>query len=280
MKKFELNNPKDIYISFNDKHHPDALHGVDDATRATFYDQFYRSGPSPLQELRKFQARKIIKWTAELIESESWLDVGCGDATFISEYQGKEGTSKNGYGIDPSLRSPSSNTLPISTAALLKDPPAAWPKTFKVISLLDVLEHFRDCKSIFNDVGQLLDAEGLLLIKVPNKDSVIYRVTRALRYLIPSFSRTVLGRLYQVEFPPPHYYYYNRRSLVSLLRENGYEVVGEKYLSEMPNGMVFQRLWGVPLIFRCLLTPLLSIVTFGTPKSMHDGLLVWSKKTT
>jgi 2-polyprenyl-3-methyl-5-hydroxy-6-metoxy-1,4-benzoquinol methylase len=199
-----INNKPIGEISFAGKNLPDRLlnfNALDDEANA-FYSDFYSSDENPLKRTREIQFKEISsRLNSHLmnLETRLSLDVGCGDGLFVS-FLKRQVPSFRCYGIEPSL--------PAETESLKKMPldkvggNSRIPTKYSVISLLDVLEHFPDPKECLCNLDGLLTQDGILVIKVPNKKSTLYRLAKMLRFFMPEVSNKIFVRLYQVKYPP------------------------------------------------------------------------------
>ncbi|HEV8534467.1 MAG TPA: methyltransferase domain-containing protein [Candidatus Limnocylindria bacterium] len=103
----------------------------------------------------------------------------------------------------------------------------------RVLSLLDVVEHFRpdDLTELF---GRLLREVGpqlqLVVVKVPVANGFLYRVARA---LASGLACGPIEQLYQVGTFPPHFSYFTRDSMRHLLAGHRMHVVAEAGVSEL-----------------------------------------------
>jgi SAM-dependent methyltransferase len=90
-------------------------------------------------------------------------------------------------------------------------------KTFDVIHMNHIFEHFDDPILSIEKVRRFLGNEGIFVIEVPNQfDNVLYHVIHFLRRLNPrSFS------LYSIHHP----FFYTPKNLALLLQKNGFLVV-------------------------------------------------------
>ncbi len=83
-------------------------------------------------------------------------------------------------------------------------------KKFNVITLLDVLEHVEDPRRHIKLCAKMLDKDGIIVINTPDSGSPFARL---------------LGKRWHLIVPPEHIYYFNRKSLIKLLDEEGFEIV-------------------------------------------------------
>jgi SAM-dependent methyltransferase len=230
-----------------------------------FYAEFYQGGAAhALADLRRSQLPQLAALAGLDVarRESSHLDVGCG-AGIAVRYVNEQCPNVRSYGIEPGLPA---DQPPLFRASLDDlDRVRGLPPAFDVISFLDVLEHFPDPRPVLQQARRRLAPDGLLLIKVPTRSALIYQAAKHLRHVTPAVSRTVLRRLYQLDYRPPHYLYFDLPSLTMALENAGFVVERHAYVSEIPLAHLWRRLWGMPLpariaAFACLL-PLKALPT-------------------
>ena len=102
--------------------------------------------------------------------------------------------------------------------------PALGNSHFDRVLLQDVLEHVRDPMRVLTDCHGLLDAQGLLLVSVPN----VANITVRLSLLFGRFEYAERGILDKT-----HLRFFTRKSARRMIEQAGYEIVAEK-VSVMP----------------------------------------------
>jgi 2-polyprenyl-3-methyl-5-hydroxy-6-metoxy-1,4-benzoquinol methylase len=104
------------------------------------------------------------------------LDIGASTGAVMAA-SGLQGL--NGYGVEPdrAMAEPLGRLHPqrFVNGYFPQDLPAAWPQ-FDLITLLDVLEHMVEPVSFLQSVKSSLAPEGLLLIQVPNFNSLLVQL--------------------------------------------------------------------------------------------------------
>ncbi len=122
-----------------------------------------------------------------------------------------------------------------------------------ILSTLDVLEHLDDINAFARLVRR--KARTLWVIKVPSSEGLFFKVAHLFRI------GSAVRRLWQAEYEHPHTVYFNRLAVTRFLENHGFDVVAVRYLDEVPNGTVADRLaldgrmprWkarlAVPLVF-------------------------------
>lgn len=113
-----------------------------------------------------------------------------------------------------------------------------------VISTLDVLEHIpADALSNFaRMIHHKLRPGGLWVIKAPSTEGLYFTLAHSLLPFGGPLMSGVVKRLWQSEYEYPHTVYFSLRTLGQFLVSHGFEVVASKYLAEVPNSTVMDRL--------------------------------------
>ena len=178
--------------------------------------------------VRRKQAEEIVRFVREHGGRGEWLDVGCGygyvlDAARAAGFavRGIEPDAKAAAAARERIGNVTQGTLDESTAVA------------DVLSTLDVLEHLEDV----NAFARLVAGKARLwVIKVPSSEGLFFKVAHALRI------GGAVRRLWQSEYEHPHVTYFDRATLTRFLERNGFDVVAARYLDEVPNGTVVDRL--------------------------------------
>lgn len=169
-------------------------------------------------------------------------------------------------GIEPSLKKNSNNQIKATLEDFKSD------NTFDGIVLMDVFEHFGDPKLSIEKISSLLSNSGYLFMKVPNKDSLLYRVCKLFRI------SKILARMYQIDFPPQHFFYYNLKSLKAFLEKSNFSYMDHFYVSEVPLNSMWSRLWGLPFLIKPFIFLACLVYNVITLESFKDSLIVCFKK--
>jgi len=179
-------------------------------------------------KVRRQQAEEIVRFVREHGGAGEWLDVGCGYG-YVLDAARAAGVRVRG--IEPDAKACAAAAARIgnvSQGTLDDSTPGA-----EVLSTLDVIEHLDD----LNAFAALVQSKtSLWVIKVPSSEGLFYKVAHALRI------GGAVRRLWQSEYEFPHTVYFDRPSLTRFLECNGFEVVAARYLDEVPNGTVVDRL--------------------------------------
>jgi SAM-dependent methyltransferase len=216
---------------------------------ATGPSDYYENTPNSelfvrgLRETRERQARELIARLGRAGEADRpWLDFGCGRGWFLQ--QAKAAGRRRLAGFDASeislgwLREE-------GMAGARPRPDEFWPdwntlgEAPEVVSLLDVLEHFRDPRAVLERLARELPALRRIVVKVPTAEGILFQVAKAARGFAPS----IYEQLFQVGTFPPHYHYFSRASFRALLKKLPFEIEGEWRDREVDN-----LFWRIPAL--------------------------------
>jgi 2-polyprenyl-3-methyl-5-hydroxy-6-metoxy-1,4-benzoquinol methylase len=179
--------------------------------------------------VRRTQSESIVALVREHLADGDWLDVGCGYG-YAVEAAGAAGYSARG--IEPNMVAAemARNRGVNVTHGVLSDetPPA------DVVSTLDVLEHLEDINSFAKLVKR--KTRGLWVIKVPSSDGLFFRIAHTFRIA------AAVDRLWQARYEHPHRVYFNEQALHAFLGKHGFDIVGTRYLQEIPTRTAVARL--------------------------------------
>lgn len=87
--------------------------------------------------------------------------------------------------------------------------------TYDIIQLDNVLEHVISPANMLDHLNRLLDAEGILIIEVPNDFSVLHE------YLLEN---SHIDNKFWIAYPD-HLSYFNKDGLVNLLKDNNFKLI-------------------------------------------------------
>lgn len=214
---------------------------------------------------RRRQAEPILRLLREhAVPGGTLLDVGCSFGFFL------DAARNAGYkarGIEPDPQAWAHAT------ALLGDGIVehGWftgedEGVADVIGTLDVLEHIPvDEQADFAAaVRRALAPGGVWVIKVPSTEGLYYRLSRLAARLAPRVGETLIRRMWQTEYEYPHTVYFDRVSLCRWLDQHGFDLLGVRYLPEVPPGTAVDRLTtdgAIPSWTARLLAPALYAIT-------------------
>ncbi len=168
----------------------------------------------------------------ELVGSQQLvLDIGCGEGHMAEELH-RAGNTVTGIDILDEPAKAESLEQYISCDlenGFVDSVNELRRRKFSWILLLDILEHLRHPEVILRNCHELLEANGRLVVSLPNVANISIRGL----LLLGMFNYTERGILDRT-----HVHLYTRRTAKEMLVENGYEVVEEK-ATAMPLELVF-----------------------------------------
>lgn len=148
------------------------------------------------------------------VRDTKWLDIGCGFALALTHWM-KRGVK--GWGFDPAPEAVEyAKKQGVNAVLAGMDNMNPFPnERFDVVTLMNVLEHLSDPIDVISQIHKkTLKKGGILVIDVPNEFSWMQQAA------VETHS---LNQWWVA--PPGHLNYFNRKSLTSLLEDNGFEVI-------------------------------------------------------
>ena len=193
-----------------------------------------------IRNIRHIQHNEVINEIKKLKKTGSWLDIGCSFGWFLKEIK------KAGYeteGVEPSPKA-YNEAKKIKNIKIYNDsfPTKKIKKKFDVISLMDVLEHNLRPNQLIKALSNSLKKSGVLIIKVPNSNALMYRYIKFVYRLTLSKLNEPLRRIWQSDFDCPHYYYYNRKNLTRLFDNHNFSVIKYFEFSEYDTKQLNKRI--------------------------------------
>lgn len=160
--------------------------------------------------------KKYLKWIKSFTSpsSNKLLDVGAANGYFV-ELANKDGFNACGIEISNSaVEWAKKLNRPVSQGTLetMKD-----DNCYDVITALDVLEHVPEPLNFLKIAHSKVARDGIILINVPYVGSFFSRISR---------------KNWHAYLPPEHWMYFNKKSLKSMLRMAGFEVVTSRVISK------------------------------------------------
>jgi SAM-dependent methyltransferase len=163
----------------------------------------------PFLDVQRIQAEYLCRIFRRFARGPRLLDVGFGRGYLMHVAQAY---GFQAYGVDSSpalldrLRPVFGRRLAHADAGGGALPWGA----FDVVAVSHVLEHLADPRETLARVRELLNADGLLYLAVPDMDSVQFRI---------------FGKRWNAVSPVVHVQYFNERSLRRTLEQSGFEVI-------------------------------------------------------
>lgn len=110
---------------------------------------------------------------------------------------------------------------------------------FDVIVFNDVIEHIPDIQAALQSCHHHLNAEGLLVLNLPDSRGIFYRLSKIFNSL--GFSG-FFNRMWQVGMPSPHVHYFKQQNLETLLTQQGFKISDSGRLETLSLTGLFTRL--------------------------------------
>jgi SAM-dependent methyltransferase len=158
----------------------------------------------PDKALREFKGRHPMPWRGE----GKILDVGCGAGGNLKSLQ-EQGWQAFGIEISAVAAAHARDLLQadIHTGTLESAP--FTPKSFDLVLMSHSLEHLPSPADALRRVHSLLKDDGLLVVSVPNVNSLEYKL---------------FGRWWFPLDPPRHFYHFDKRSLSGIIAQAGFRL--------------------------------------------------------
>jgi len=232
-------------------------------------------------KVRQHQAREILHCVRQYAkEGGDWLDVGCSFGYLL--FEAKQ-SGFNVFGVEPDEKAVRHARALVGDDVvrhgMMRDEIRA-DNSADIVSMLDVFEHIpADALSDFAGmIHRKLRPNGLWVIKVPSTEGFYFSLAHRLLPFGGASVSGVIKRLWQSEYEYPHAVYFNQGTLRRFLENEGYEVLASRYLAEVPNSTVMDRLLMDNTIGRwqaMLIAPAFYLINFIEKlRGKSDALLV------
>ena len=209
-----------------------------------------------LGSVRESQAGEVVALIREQAPpGNAWLDIGCGYGYLLRAARQAGFTV---LGFEPDERAAAHARSLLGEAAVrqgMMTGDSVPDGTAAVISMLDVLEHVpaAELASLASTIQRKLLPGGLWVIKVPSTEGLYFQLAHVFPGITPA---GVLRRLWQSDYAFPHTVYFSSITLRRFLERHGFEVIAQRYLADVPNATVRDRLrmddsiptWQAPLL--------------------------------
>lgn len=182
------------------------------------------------------QSVKIL--SAELVQAglnaadltgKDFLDYGCGGGHFVAA-AGDLGLRATGLELDgESVRLARQRGLDVHSGTLPDDSSPVRGRQFDVVKIMHVLEHVPSPASLVASFHELLKPGGVLIISVPDQESVPSRIKIALRAF--GIKRSDYGFVQ----PPIHLHGFTERSFERLAAHFGFSILSIRRTSPLDN---------------------------------------------
>lgn len=157
--------------------------------------------------------------TALNIEKGPFLDMGCGEG-YMLKHAADHGFTPQGCDIACNLHPDFADRFPFFKGNILD---AAYPDNFFTIIYMDsVMEHVTDPTAVLKELQRILKPGGLLLMIVPNEDSLMNTLTKWGYFL--SLNGKKYGKI-KPFVTPYHINGFTKKALQSMFLRNHFELV-------------------------------------------------------
>jgi SAM-dependent methyltransferase len=196
-------------------------------------------------QVRERQACEILRIVQQYAPHRGdWIDIGCSFGYMLSEAK-RAGYKVFGFEPDESASAKACALVgdDVVQRGFMNDETRA-DSSADVISMLDVLEHIpaHDLSNFAYLIHRKLRPAGLWVIKVPSTEGLYFTLAHRLLPLSRSLMSGVIKRLWQSEYEYPHTVYFNARTIKLYLENHGFELLTLRYLEDVPNATVRNRL--------------------------------------
>lgn len=157
---------------------------------------------------------KLLGYDKRLADIENYidkgkiLDIGCAGGFFL-DYAKSQGWDTYGIEISSWAFDIAKNKLGLNIYNRTLREIAFPDNHFDVITMYDILEHTNDPMSELQEVYRVLKPQGLLVINLPNIDSLLARINKSNWIKLD---------------PPQHLYHFTPRTIRQLLAKAGFRV--------------------------------------------------------
>ncbi len=139
------------------------------------------------------------------------LDVGCNIGLFLVTAK-EEGFEATGIELNKECADYGVKNFELDIVNDYLENRGFQDGTFDIVTMFDVLEHIPDMRNALGEVRRVLKKDGLLVVQLPNLDSIMARIT---------------GSNWVWLTTPDHLYHFNPKNLSEFLLSNGFRI---KYL--------------------------------------------------
>lgn len=184
---------------------------------------------SMMERSFEYRLKQIIKYK----KGGRILDIGCGEGYFL-KFLSERNWQTYGLELSEIAAKYAREVLGMNVfIGQLKE--ASYPdRFFDVITLYDVFEHLYNPSRLPLEIRYILKEDGILLISVPNFDSL---------------ERIIFNERWHAIDAPRHLFHFNERLLKLILKKNGFRIL-RLYTTSTREG---ERTWGYTESLRYLL---------------------------
>ncbi len=181
-----------------------------------YYDTVEVDNQNSKKKKRERNTFDQIDTLRKFLPPDNIYDLGSGDGTFLTAL--KERGYKNCVGLEPGengLRISKQRGLNVFQGKINDLTKVVNGKKIKGATLFHLLEHLSDPRETLKIIRSNLTENGVLVMETPNSTAPIQRITNHKNHLVY----------------PEHLFYWNKKSLIKLLDQSGYQIIVIKYRS-------------------------------------------------
>ena len=196
-----------------------------DAAYAEYYQFADNLELNDLADVRESSVTMFKKEVEHIIQYDkkrsAVLDIGSGMGTFLFA---SKPYYKTVIGLDVSAQMAAFVEKKLSVKIYVQQfEDFNYPEKFSLIHMSHVLEHVPDPNNWLQKAKQMLDKEGILVINVPNKFSISFRLQHLFTKL--GINKQFSGSWKDPSRTPDHLFEPTVKSMKYLLKKNNYEVL-------------------------------------------------------
>lgn len=176
----------------------------------SYNDKYYDTFSGSQQDLDEMWSKRLAT-ILMYKKNGTLLDIGAGTGNFLklaTRYFNAEGTEISPYANGRAKK--------LYGVTIYEKPLGQIHKNYDIVTLWHVLEHLENPKQSLNEIHKLLKENGLLIIAIPNDDSMKQKIKKALNYKTLYF-----------DAPPSrenHLYFFVKKTLEAILDGTGFIV--------------------------------------------------------
>lgn len=165
--------------------------------------------PAKERDIFMHRFEKIIKIIEKFKNKGKLLDIGCSYGYFLELAQ-RHGWESYGVEISDYVSRYCREKLNLNVFTGVVSEAHYPDQHFDVITMFHTLEHASDPRNYLREINRILKRDGLLVVAVPNIESLKAKLTKKNWVLITSHE---------------HLYYFSLKTLIQLLNETGFQPV-------------------------------------------------------
>lgn len=191
-----------------------------------------------VESLRKQNFKIILDDISRLFPSGGRiLEIGCARGWFLDEAKARQ-FSVSGIEPDAGLAKSATSKGHDVRTGFFPDT-LNGEETFDIIIFNDVFEHLPTPPETLQACHRFLAENGLLVINLPDRGGIFYRIAQVLDGV--GLSKP-LERLWQKNFSSPHLFYFNANNLAHFVGDHGFHFAHHRHLKSVALEGLWDRL--------------------------------------